>query len=93
MDKERIADNTPLSYIYQENHGYVRELEKEIGEEAVRRLESMGYIENALNSKGSTWRITERAIRRARSIYRSSTSWEKLKDWFYIKVCRINFGF
>jgi len=94
MKKDKIInDGTPLNYIYRTNCGYVSTLTENIGEQAVRQLEAMGYIENAFNEEGDTWQITERAKQRARKIYRSSTPWEKLKDWFYVYICRINFGF
>lgn len=94
MRKKDIAnDGTPLNYIYREKHGYISTLKDKIGEQAVRQLEAMGYIENAFDEKGGTWQITKRARQRAKNLYRPSTPWEKVKDWFYVYVCRINFSF
>lgn len=86
------SNNDGLLYIHQEKHGYISNLEAKIGKTEVRQLEAMGYIVNAPNPKGNTWRISKRAKKMASSIYRKSTLWEKSFDWFNHKVRRIDFS-
>lgn len=87
------SDGTLLNIIYQKKHGYISNLKNEIGEEAVSQLEAMGYIQNAPNPDGDAWKITERALKRAKLFYEKPTLWECLKDWFYLHIRRIDFSY
>ncbi len=55
--------NNLISYVYDKKYGYINELQQTIGEKAVRKLELMGYIENAPHPSGRTWKVTERCKR------------------------------
>lgn len=81
-----------LLYIYNKRYGSVAELETRFGSDAVRQMETMGYIINAPNKTGDTWRISDRAIKLARLRYRESTIWERFCDWFNLKVRKIDFS-
>ena len=81
-----------LSYIYNEKYGYIVELEKKFGQEVVRQLEAMGYIENAFDRKADTWRISVRAVKRYNSITRKSSWAERISDWYYKHILRIDFN-
>lgn len=87
------SDGTLLNIIYQKKHGYISHLKKEIGEESVSQLEAMGYIQNAPNPDGDAWKITKRALKRAKLFYEKPTLWECLKDWFYLHIRRIDFSY
>lgn len=58
---KNVDYNECLAYLYDKKYGYTDELKNKLGEEVVRQLEAMGYIENAFDSKADTWRISERA--------------------------------
>ena len=91
--KDISLNEDSLLYIHEKKNGFISELENELGETRVRQLEAMGYIKNAPNPEGNTWMISERATRMAKSIYRESTKWEKMTDWFNRKVRRIDFSY
>ena len=91
--KDILSNGDSLLYIHEKQNGYISELETKIGQERVRQLEAMGYIKNAPNPKGNTWMISKRAARMATSIYRESTKWEKITDWFNRNVRRIDFSY
>ena len=91
--KDILFNGDSLLYIHEKQNGYISELETKIGQERVRQLEAMGYIKNAPNPKGNTWMISKRAARMAKSIYRESTKWEKITDWFNRNVRRIDFSY
>lgn len=55
--------NNIISYVYSKKYGYISDLQAAIGENAVRKLELMGYIENAPHPSGRTWKATERCKR------------------------------
>ncbi|MDE7378298.1 MAG: hypothetical protein K2N13_04970 [Paraprevotella sp.] len=81
-----------LHYIYTEKYGKVTELKEKFGEDAVRQMEAMGYIANAPTKDGDTWRISTRALNLAKQRYRKSTIWERICDWFNLKIRRIDFS-
>lgn len=81
-----------LLYIYQKKCGVVTELETKFGDVAVRQMEAMGYIINAPKDIGDTWRISDRALKLAKLRYRKSTILERLRDWFNLKVRKIDFS-
>lgn len=84
-----MAEDRPLAVISQRKNGYLSELEKELGEQTVRQLEAMGYIENAPSAKGDTWKISSRAKRMADLKYKPSNMIERLVDWYYFNVRRV----
>jgi hypothetical protein len=84
--------NECLAYIYNKKYGYIDELESKLGDEVVRQLEAMGYIENAFDSQADTWRISERAVKRHKSITRKSSWGERISDWYYKHILRIDFN-
>lgn len=92
QERKLSSNNDSLLYIHQKKHGYISKLEAKIGKIEVRQLEAMGYIVNAPNSRGNTWKISKRAEKMASSIYRESTLWEKSLDWFNHKIRRIDFS-
>ena len=81
-----------LNYIYKKKFGTISELSREFGETAVRQMEAMGYIINAPTKDGDTWKISSRAKKLAELRYRDNTLFEKLCDWFYLKVRKIDFS-
>ncbi len=84
--------NECLAYIYDKKYGYIDELKEKLGKDVVRQLEAMGYIENAFDSKADTWRISERARKRHKSITRKSSLTERFSDWYYKHILRIDFN-
>lgn len=84
--------NECLAHIYNQKHGYIEDLEKKLGTEVVRQLEAMGYIENAFDKHADTWRISERATKRYESITRKSSLTERISDWYYKHILRIDFN-
>lgn len=87
------SENDILLYIYKENSGAIDKLKNEIGEIKVDQLEAMGYIENAVNPNGNTWKISKQAKDMAKSIYRESTLIEKIIDWFNFRIRKIDFSY
>lgn len=84
-----MVKNRPLAVISQKRNGYLSELEHELGEQTVRQLEAMGYIENAPSANGDTWKITRRARRMAGLKYKSSSMFERLVDYYYFNIRRV----
>ena len=85
-----MADNRPLAVISKKKNGYLSDLERELGEHTVRQLEAMGYIENAPSTNGDTWKISSRAKHMADLKYKSSNIIERLVDWYYFHVRRVD---
>lgn len=81
-----------LEHIYKNRYGYIEDLKKKLGEEIVFQLEAMGYIENAFDSSGDTWKISKRATQRYESIHRKSFLIERISDWYYKNILRIDFN-
>ncbi|WP_304205204.1 hypothetical protein [Phocaeicola plebeius] len=89
---KNVNYNECLAYLYNKKYGYIDELKNELGEDVVRQLEAMGYIENAFDSKADTWRISERAKKRHKCITRESSLGERISDWYYKHILKIDFN-
>ena len=89
---KNVDYNECLAYLYDKKYGYTDELKNKLGEEVVRQLEAMGYIEIAFVSKADTWRISERAKKRHKCITRESSLGERISDWYYKHILKIDFN-
>ncbi len=61
----RNLEKELLDFITQNGTGKLTVLEEKYGVDSVRRLESIGAIENGLSLGGETWKVTEYAKRKA----------------------------
>lgn len=68
-------------------YGMLRALEDEITPAEVRRLERLGYIENAISPKGATWRLSAKGKRLRKNLLKGNTRWS---DFFFKHVLRYN---
>jgi len=72
--------------IFNQSAGLLSELEKKISPQEVRRLERLGYIENAVSPKGETWKLSKKG-RQSRDILMQKYSWkDRITDFFYRHV-------
>jgi hypothetical protein len=93
------TDTLPLYTVYLmikegQVSGMVEDLKSKFGEDRVQTLETMGYIQEGISTSGDTWSITERAKKRAKAIYDEPSGWikfwDKVMDWFYIHIFRVD---
>lgn len=85
MDKDNF-----LRYIYDHKHGLRSDLVRLYGERTVRQLEATGFIVNAPGPKGVTWGISNLANDIASLKYSRLSFMERLTDWYYTHVLRVN---
>ena len=67
-------------------YGMLDTLEEQITPEEVRRLERLGYIENAISPQGPTWKLSANGRRMRKNLEESSTLKTKCSDAFYRDV-------
>ena len=82
--------NDLISYVYHEKYGYADELQQAIGKQAVRKLELMGYIENAPHPSGRTWKATSRCKRFGDSHKEKRGLVSKVFNMLYARKLRLN---
>lgn len=92
MRETRVEDR-PLYVIYKDRKGHLKDLEVKLDERSVRQLEAMGYIENAPSIDGGTWKISSRADHIARLKYKSPSLLDRLIDWYFFKIRKVNLSF
>lgn len=83
------AESHPLYVIYKERKGHLKDLESKLDKRSIGQLEAMGYIENAPSADGGTWKISRRADHMARLKYGKPSLLDKLSDWYYFKVRKV----
>ena len=72
--------------IFNHSSGLLSELENKISPQEVRRLERLGYIENAVSPNGETWRLSKKG-KQSRHILMQKSSWRgRISDFFYRHV-------
>ena len=86
-------EDRPLYVIYKDRKGHLKDLEAKLDERSVRQLEAMGYIENAPSIDGGTWKISSRADHIARLKYKSPSLLDRLIDWYFFKIRKVNLSF
>lgn len=71
-------------------YGLLETLEKKMSPTEVRRLERLGYIENAISPKGATWRLSDKGKRMRSNLKKESTLATRCSDFFFKRVLRYN---
>lgn len=71
-------------------YGMLDTLEKRISPAEVRRLERLGYIENAISPKGATWRLSAKGKRMRKNLIGGSSFVSRCSDFFFRYVLRYN---
>lgn len=75
--------------VFRHSSGLLSDLEKTITPQEVRRLERLGYIENAVSPKGETWRLSSKGKSARKSLLQDEHSiWDVLSDFFYNNVLK-----
>lgn len=78
MSKLAITNN-----IFRNNSGLMSELKSAISASEVRKLESLGYLENAISPQGETWRLSKKG-KESRDLLLGKRSWfDRVSDFFY----------
>lgn len=90
MVTNNTSINHLISYVYQKKFGYVSELQQAIGEQAVRKLELMGYIENAPHPTGRTWKATSRCNRFGDSRKERRGLLSRINNMLYARKLRLS---
>lgn len=70
--------------------GLLKDLEDELTPKEVRKLELLGYIENAISSEGETWKLTRKGVKLRKLLNEENTPIDTLKDWTYKHLFKIN---
>lgn len=68
---------------FRSGSGLLCDLENEITPEEVRRLERLGYIENAVSPKGETWKLSPKGKAARKLLLGKRTVFSCLSDFFY----------
>ena len=77
-------DNRTLENpVFAHSAGLLSELEKEITESEVKKLERLGYLENAISPKGETWRLSKKGKMARKAILNKSSWYDCLSDFFF----------
>jgi len=71
-------------------YGMLKTLEEQITPAEVRRLERLGYIENAISPKGATWKLSAKGQRMRKNLSRGSSFATRWSDFFFKHVLRYN---
>ena len=71
-------------------YGMLETLEREITADEVRRLERLGYIENAISPKGATWRLSAKGKRMRNNLKKGNSFANICSDIFFKHVLRYN---
>ena len=79
----------PLKIVFEKKRGRLSELLEILDEHTIRQLEAISYIEISNDS----WKITSKGEYIGNLKYKKSNFIEKLIDWYYFKVCGVNFNF
>lgn len=69
--------------VFSSGAGLLRDLENKITPEEVRRLERLGYIENAVSPKGETWKLSPKGRAARNLLLGKRTAFSRLSDFFY----------
>lgn len=72
--------------IFRNSSGLMSELEAAISRGEVRRLERLGYIENAISAKGETWKLSKKGKASRDLLMGKRTFWDRISDFFYRKI-------
>jgi len=93
MKQNKEQDIDIVAYLCEKQNGYIKDLEKEFSPNKVRELEVMGYIVSAPSSDPSgTWRVSKRVVQLNQMMNRRSSLYERIKDFFYIHILKVDFG-
>ena len=71
-------------------YGMLKTLEEQITPAEVRRVERLGYIENAISPKGATWKLSVKGRRMRKNLSRGSSFATRWSDFFFKHVLRYN---
>lgn len=77
---------TITSPALEKGYGMLNVLEEQITPQEVRRLERLGYIENAISPEGATWRLSNKGKRMRRNLLKKSSYSSKFTDFFFKRV-------
>lgn len=69
--------------IFEHNAGLMKDLESAITIDEIRRLERLGYIENAISPKGATWKLSKKGKESRELLVGKATLFDKISDFFY----------
>ena len=72
--------------IFRNSSGLMSELEAAISRGEVRRLERLGYIENAISPKGETWKLSKKGKASRDLLMGKRTFGDRISDFFYRKI-------
>lgn len=74
--------------VFSRNSGLMRDLENAITPQEIRKLERLGYIENAVSPHGETWRLSRKGKQARKALTEKSTFFDCLSDFFFRNVLR-----
>lgn len=74
------------SSIFENKSGLLCDLETAISPEEVRRLERLGYIENAVSPEGETWKLSEKGRNARKALVGKVSFVDRISDFFLSKV-------
>ncbi len=86
------AQTDILEVLYKYPCGYVKKLEEMIGEEDVRELEAIGYIENAPSEKGYTYKTTKWVKQMTSAFFGKRSLRDYISDFYYTYIKRVSFS-
>lgn len=69
--------------VFRYRSGLMKDLEAAISDKEVRRLERLGYIENAISPKGETWRLSAKGKAARNLLLGKRSLLGKVSDFFY----------
>lgn len=72
--------------IFEHRSGLLRDLENVISPEEVRRLERLGYIENAVSPNGETWRLSKKGRDVRKALVGKVSLGDRISDFFFRNV-------
>lgn len=79
----KLAIESP---IFEHKSGLLCDLEAAISAEEVRRLERLGYIENAVSPKGETWRLSKKGRKARKALVGKVSFRDRISDFFLSNV-------
>lgn len=85
-----MYDNVICNKALSKGSGLLKELEDQLSESNVRDLELLGYIENAMTTKGETWKLTSKGRKLRKLLSERNSCGDTIKDWFYRRILRFN---
>lgn len=76
--------------IFAQDAGLLADLEQAITKEEVRKLERLGYIENAISPNGETWKLSKKGRQARKLLSEERSIFDRISDFILRKIIRVS---